>query len=202
MQKQQRGFTLLEVMLVLLIMGLAAGAVVLNYSGETQQDLLKKQSQRLQVVFNMASDYAVLNQQQLGLRVETDNNSYYFMWLDEQQEWQKLQIDPAFAEHQLPDTFNLELNLTDLPWDTDSNLFANDLFDESLSVSNDSVEIGEQQQKPLPPPQVFIYSSGEITPFTLSLGYLGDVTDELPSYFRLSGQDSVPLTLEGPLNEL
>jgi general secretion pathway protein H len=59
------GFTLLEVMLVLLIMGLATGAVVLSYSGENGPELLKKQTQRLQVVFNMASDFAVLNQQLL-----------------------------------------------------------------------------------------------------------------------------------------
>ena len=71
------GFSLIEVMVVLFIMGLATGAVMLSYSGESGQDLLKKQTQRLQVVFNMASDYAVLNQKQLGLRVENNNNSYY-----------------------------------------------------------------------------------------------------------------------------
>ncbi len=101
------GFTLLEVMLVLLIMGLATGAVVLSYNGENGRDILKKQTQRFQVVFNMASDYAVLNQRQLGLRVEDDNNSYFFMYLDETQKWQKLEFDNTFAEHQLPELFSL-----------------------------------------------------------------------------------------------
>ena len=194
------GFTLLEVMLVLLIMGLAMGAVVLSYSGENGQDLLKKQTQRLQVVFNMASDYAVLNQRQLGLRVEDKDNSYYFMVLDEQQEWQKLELDNTFAEHTLPDLFSLELFLTDLPWETEENLFSSGLSDEELSVSTDRVEIGNEEEKKLDPPQVFIFSSGEITPFSITLAFEPEFSNELPSYFRLNGQDSTPLKSEGPLD--
>jgi general secretion pathway protein H len=194
------GFTLLEVMLVLLIMGLATGAVVLSYTGESGRDLLKKQTQRFQVVFNMASDYAVLNQRQLGLRVEDDNNSYFFMYLDETQKWQKLEFDNTFAEHQLPELFSLELFLTGLPWETDKSLFSSGVFDEELSVSNDAVEIGNEEEKELEPPQVFIFSSGEITPFSVTLAYEPEFGNELPSYYRINGQDSAPLTTEGPLD--
>jgi general secretion pathway protein H len=194
------GFTLLEVMLVLLIMGLATGAVVLSYTGESGRDLLKKQTQRFQVVFNMASDYAVLNQRQLGLRVENDNNSYFFMYLDETQKWQKLEFDNTFAEHQLPELFSLELFLTGLPWETDKSLFSSGVFDEELSVSNDAVEIGNEEEKELEPPQVFIFSSGEITPFSVTLAYEPEFGNELPSYYRINGQDSAPLTTEGPLD--
>ena len=194
------GFTLLEVMLVLLIMGLATGAVVLSYSGENGPDLLKKQTQRLQVVFNMASDFAVLNQRQLGLRVENANNSYYFMYQDEEQEWQKLELDSTFAEHQLPDLFSLELFLTGLPWETENSLFSSGIFDEELSVSNDGVEIGNEEEKKLDPPQIFIFSSGEITPFSITLAYEPEFSNELPTYYRVNGQDSTPLTTEGPLD--
>ncbi|AGH47577.1 type II secretion system minor pseudopilin GspH [Paraglaciecola psychrophila] len=194
------GFTLLEVMLVLLIMGLATGAVVLSYSGENGPDLLKKQTQRLQVVFNMASDFAVLNQRQLGLRVENAKNSYYFMYQDEEQEWQKLELDNTFAEHQLPDLFSLELFLTGLPWETENSLFSSGLFDEELSVSNDGVEIGNEGEKKLDPPQIFIFSSGEITPFSITLAYEPEFSNELPTYYRVNGQDSTPLTTEGPLD--
>jgi general secretion pathway protein H len=194
------GFTLIEVMLVLLIMGLAMGAVVLSYSGENGKDLLKKQTQRLQVVFNMASDYAVLNQRQLGLRVEDENNSYYFMYLDEEQDWQKHELDTTFAEHQLPELFSLKLSLTDLPWETEESLFSSGVFDEELSVSSDGVEIGNEEEKKLDPPQVFIFSSGEITPFSITLAYDPEFSNELPAYYRIDGQDSTPLTSEGPLD--
>ncbi|MFQ3189087.1 MAG: general secretion pathway protein H [Paraglaciecola sp.] len=194
------GFTLLEVMLVLLIMGLATGAVVLSYSGENGEDLLKKQTQRLQVVFNMASDFAVLNQRQLGLRVEDDKKSYYFMYQDQEQEWQKLELDTTFSEHQLPDMFSLELFLTDLPWEIEDSLFGSGVFDEELSVSDDGVEIGNEEEKKLAPPQIFIFSSGEITPFSITLAYEPEFSNELPTYFRVNGKDSTPLTTEGPLD--
>lgn len=194
------GFTLIEVMVVLLIMGLATGTVMLSYTGESGQDLLKKQTQRLQVVFNMASDYAVLNQRQLGLRVEDKNRSYYFMYLDEDEEWQKLELDKTFAEHQLPKSFNLELSLTDLPWETEDSLFSSEVFDEGLSVSEDGVQIGKEEDKKLDPPQIFIFSSGEITPFSITLAYEPEFSNEQPSYFRVNGQDSIPLTTEGPLD--
>jgi len=194
------GFSLIEVMVVLFIMGLATGAVMLSYSGESGQDLLKKQTQRLQVVFNMASDYAVLNQRQLGLRVENKDRSYYFMYLDEVEEWQKLELDKTFAEHQLPEFYSLDLSLTDLPWETEDSLFSSDAFDEGLSVSNDAVEIGNEEVKKLDPPQIFIFSSGEITPFSITFAYEPEFSNEQPSYFRIDGQDSTPLTTEGPLD--
>lgn len=194
------GFTLIEVMVVLLIMGLATGAVMLSFSGESGRDLLIKQSQRLQVVFNMASDYAVLNQRQLGLRVEANKNHYYFMYLDEEQEWKKLEFDATFGEHQLPDLFSIELTLTDLPWETEDSFFEAGVFDEELSLSSDGVDIGNEEDKQLDPPQVFIFSSGEITPFSIILGFEPEFSNESPSYFRVNGQDSVPLVTEGPLD--
>lgn len=60
---KKAGFTLLEVMLVLLLMGLAAGYVMFNAFGASKSDLLKTQAQRLQVIVDMASDFAVLNQE-------------------------------------------------------------------------------------------------------------------------------------------
>ncbi|WP_255456456.1 type II secretion system minor pseudopilin GspH [Paraglaciecola sp. L3A3] len=196
----QKGFTLIEVMLVLVIMGLAASAVVFNFNGQSNDELLKQQVQRLEVIFNMASDYAVLNQRQLGLRVEQKTNSYYFMLLDENQKWTKFAGDPTFEEHELPELFNLELTLTDLPWETEQNLFSTEVFDEESSFDQDIVQIGEEEEKPLLPPQIFIFSSGEITPFSLSLAFEPEFSNELPVYFRLNGQDSIPLQREGPLD--
>ena len=93
------GFTLLEVMLVLLLMGLAAGYVMFNAFGASKADLLKSQAQRLQVLVDMASDYAVLNQQQLGIRIEQKDNEYYFVFLDENDEWQRIEGEKYYEPH-------------------------------------------------------------------------------------------------------
>lgn len=197
-QHLSTGFTLLEVMLVLLLIGLSAGYVIFNAFGASQSDLLKDQAQRMQVIVDMASDYAVLNQQQLGIRIEEDDNAYYFVYLDENDKWQRVEDENIYATHTLPEQFSMSLNLDDLPWDVEDRLFDRELFDENLSVSEDGVEIGNEEEEQLPPPQILIMSSGEITPFTLSFNYEGE-RGEMPVYFSLQNQDLPPLALEGPL---
>ena len=194
-----RGFTLLEVMLVLLLMGLAAGYVMFNAFGASKSDLLKSQAQRLQVIVDMASDYAVLNQQQLGIRVEQAENSYYFVYLDDEDEWQRVEDEKMYAPYTLPEPFTLTLNLDDLPWDEEDSLFDRDLFDENLSVSDAGVDIGSEEEKTLPPPQILIMSSGEITPFSLMFNYEGDFNEE-PVYFALQNKETPTLSLTGPLD--
>lgn len=194
---KKAGFTLLEVMLVLLLIGLAAGFVMFNAFGASKSDLLKSQAQRLQVIVDMASDFAVLNQQQLGVRFEQQKNEYYFVYLDDEDEWQRIEED-IYSTYTLPEPFTYELNLDDLPWDVEDRLFDRELFDENLSVSDAGVEIGNEEEKKLPPPQILIMSSGEITPFVLSFNYEGDDGEE-PVYYSLQNQELPPLTLEGPL---
>ena len=194
---KKAGFTLLEVMLVLLLIGLATGFVMFNAFGASKSDLLKSQAQRLQVIVDMASDFAVLNQQQLGVRFEQQKNEYYFVYLDDEDEWQRIEED-IYSTYTLPEPFTYELNLDDLPWDVEDRLFDRELFDENLSVSDAGVEIGNEEEKKLPPPQILIMSSGEITPFVLSFNYEGDDGEE-PVYYSLQNQELPPLTLEGPL---
>ena len=194
---KKAGFTLLEVMLVLLLIGLAAGFVMFNAFGASKSDLLKSQAQRLQVIVDMASDFAVLNQQQLGVRFEQQQNEYYFVYLDDEDEWQRIEED-IYSTYTLPEPFTYELNLDDLPWDVEDRLFDRELFDENLSVSDAGVEIGNEEEKKLPPPQILIMSSGEITPFVLSFNYEGDDGEE-PVYYSLQNQELPPLSLEGPL---
>lgn len=199
---QKRGFTLLEVMLVLLLMGLAAGYVVFNVVGVNQTDRLEQQVRRFQVVFDMAADYAVLNQLQLGVRVEEEKGEYLFMILDEEDKWRLLEQTDTFQSYEIPEPFAMELSLEDLPWDTDESFFSDGVFDEELSVSDDGVEIGNEEDKPLPPPQILILSSGDITPFSLAFIYEPEFGSDLPVYFRVNGEDTPPLALEGPLEEL
>ena len=197
---KQHGFTLLEVMLVLLLMGLAVGTVMFNAIGSNYSEDLSKQAKRFQVIFDMASDQAVLNQQQLGLRIE--QQTYEFYLLDDEQNWQKMEQDKLFANYEMPEPFSIELQLEGLPWEQEENLFDQELFDEGLSVSEDGVEIGEEEEKKLPPPQVLLLSSGDITPFSLIFKYEPEFGNDQVAYYRVNGQDTTPLQFEGPLSNL
>lgn len=200
-RKHPLGFTLLEVMLVLVLMGLAASYVVFNVFGASKSDLLKQEVQRLQVIVDMASDYAVLNQAQLGVRIEESKRQYYFMFLDEEDKWQPVTDEDIYDTYTLPEPFTLTLNLDDLPWDTEDQLFDRDIFDESLSVSDDEVDIGKEEEKKLPPPQILIMSSGEVTPFSLLFSFEPEFGGDEPVYFTLNNEDLPPLVMEGPLEE-
>ena len=187
----------MEVILVMALIGLIVSTVSYTaFSSNVQKDI-EKQVQRLQVVFNMASDYAVINQLEMGLRIDEQKQSYEFVKLDEDEKWVPIEDVKHFALQNMPEGVALELSLEGLPWQEDDSLFDAGVFDEELSVSSESVDIGKEEDKLPPPPQVFILSSGEITPFELSIKYRSVDQDDF--YYVLQGVDTVPLLFDGPL---
>ncbi|WP_395338674.1 type II secretion system minor pseudopilin GspH [Ningiella sp. W23] len=194
----QHGFTLLEIILVLAIIGLVVSTVSYNIIGTDPRDEVEQETRKLQVLVDMASDYAVLNQMQLGLRLDDEKVSYEFVHLDENQRWQPIQNQEIFTLRELPEYYSFELFLEDLPWQEDESLFDSTIFDEGLSVSEDSVEIGNEEDIEPPPPQILILSSGEITPFELQLIFEDPFSDDSPFFFSLQGQEVPPLVREGP----
>lgn len=196
---QESGFTLMEVMLVMALIGLIASTISYTvFSNNVEKDI-EKEVQRLQVVFNLASDYAVINQHELGLRIDEEKQSYEFVKLDEEKLWQPLEANKYFELKEMPPGVFLELNLDGLPWQEEDGLFDTKVFDEELSVSNDGVEIGSEEDIEPEPPQIFILSSGEITPFELKIRYEPQDLDDDEFYFLLQGIETVPLSREGPL---
>lgn len=196
--KLQTGFTLLEVILVIAIIGLVMATVQYTLFSADPSEEVEKETQRLQAVFSLASDYAVINQLEMGLRIDDEKQTYEFVKLSEDQQWLPLEGQQHFALYELPEGLTLELSLEGLSWQEDEGLFDNGIFDEELSVSNKSVEIGDEEKEP-EPPQIFILSSGEITPFELRLDYQPQDFDQESFSFLLKGIDTVPLEREGPI---
>lgn len=195
---QQAGFTLLEVIIVLALIGLILSSVrYVVFTGNVEKDI-EKEVRRLQVVFNMASDYALINQLELGLRIDREEQSYQFVKLDEKETWVALDNQKHFEKVFFSQGVVLEITLDGFIWQDDDSLFDNRIFDEELSVSNDGVDIGNDEDKAPPPPQVFILSSGEITPFELIIRYEPQEIGEDPFKFVLQGRETVPLTLQSP----
>lgn len=198
MRRQQTGFTLLEVMLVLALMGLIISVVTYSALGTNNYDKVDEQAKRFQVVFDMASDYAVLNQVQLGIRVDEEENTYTYVVLDEEDQWMELPDQKLFASYHLPEFMTLSLNLDDLPWEQEEQLFDRGVFDEELSVSNAGVEIGDEEDIPPPPPQIFLLSSGDITPFELSITFEDAFSDQNPITFTLRAKETTPIDRIAP----
>jgi general secretion pathway protein H len=197
-RKQQTGFTLIEIMLVLALMGLMISVVSYTALGTNNYDKVNQQAKRFQVVFDMASDYAILNQVQLGIRIDEEENTYTYVALDDDDDWVELAGQKLFESYQLPEDMTLQLFLDDLPWQQEEQLFDRSLFDEELSVSDEGVEIGNEEDIVPPPPQLFLLSSGDLTPFELTITFADAFSNEDPITFTLRAKEVTPIERIAP----
>ncbi len=196
-----KGFTLLEVLVVIALIGLIVSAVQFNFSGKRPEDVLQKASYQFATLFESAANYGLLNNIELGLYV--DKTSYQFLGYDGVK-WSEISEQAWLAKQTLPENVTLTLALDDLPID-DPLLFDSSVFkiqnEEYLSF--DAIEEAKktEEEKQLLP-QVYILSGGDITPFSLTFQF----TEEMSLYnelddlaYRVTGIYSTPLTIEGPV---
>jgi len=136
----QRGFTLLELMVVILIIGVILTFAGLSTGGDSRAEQLQREASRLIALIDMASEQAMLRSEQLAIRFgDTD---YEFMLL-QAGKWAALEDDGPLRARELPKGIELRLELEENP------------------------PPGLQAQD-TEAPQVFVLSSGEMTPFTLT----------------------------------
>lgn len=158
--QRARGFTLLEVMLVLLLVGILASAVVINFSGNSPEQRLEKEVLRFSQVFQFIADSAQLRQQEWGLVVAAGQYAFVYYQADG---WQWAQQPAAAKAYTLPEGIALTVELDGLPGEEQSLLsqLEWEVVDEDLATSPDA-------SSPPPLPQVFILSSGEVSPFRIT----------------------------------
>ncbi|MBW0146135.1 type II secretion system minor pseudopilin GspH [Marinobacter arenosus] len=137
---QQTGFTLLEILVVLIIVGLLASLAVFTMGGSSQQRQLTNEVRDLYLLMQTASEQAVVNNLELGLLVEPD--SYQFVaYQDQTGDW-KASGERLFRERTLPE------------WLVVTEFIENDA--PRLASAEDELR-----------PDVVFFSSGETTPFEL-----------------------------------
>jgi len=136
----QRGFTLLELMVVLVIIGVLLTFVGLSTGGDSRAEQMQREATRLIALIDMASEQAVLRSEQLAIRFGDED--YEFMLL-QSGKWAALQDDGPLRGRELPKGMELRLELEENP---------------PPGLQAEDAEA----------PQVFLLSSGEMTPFTLT----------------------------------
>lgn len=93
-----RGFTLLELLVVLVIVGLVLGFVSIN-AIQSEQQALQKEAQRIALLLQLAREEAIVRNRPIAF--EADSNSYRFLVRDEE-EWHALPQDDLLRERSFP----------------------------------------------------------------------------------------------------
>lgn len=187
-----RGFTLIEVMLVIVLIGIMVSAVQFSFSSSKPEQVLQQNSARFAGIFDVAVEYGMLNNIELGLYL--DDNTYQFLGYDGIR-WSPIADNPLFDVYTLPEGIEISLQLDDLPIDEAL------LFDpELLNSEEDEDSFSEEEEEKKLIPQVYILSGGDITPFSLTFELADFAFDsDEDVIFKVTGIYSTPLTIEGPL---
>ena len=161
-QQRPYGFTLLEIMLVLLLMGMVSVGVVMTLPNNlTSQENVHWQAQRFRTLLQFAEDEALISGLELGLVF--DKNSYQFAFYDYKiQKWLPVVNKQIQSKVELPETLKIEYLLSGSLWDEIDTEKQDEFIDEDDLVSID----GEEKVVSLRP-QVYVMSSGEVTPFSV-----------------------------------
>jgi general secretion pathway protein H len=163
MLKRQQGFTLLEIMLVVIIMGMISVGVVMSMPSINSKQGIDWQTQRLVTLLQFAQDEALISGIELGL-VFTEKSYQFAFYEHTKKRWLPVSIKAIDGEISLKPPLTLSYQLAGSVWEEIENS-SNDSF----IKDEDRVHIdGDEKQKTLTP-QVYIMSSGEVTPFTIIL---------------------------------
>ncbi|KFZ36616.1 general secretion pathway protein GspH [Shewanella mangrovi] len=166
--KRQQGFTLLEVMLVVLLMGLMAAAVTMSIGSGGQQQVLSREAQRFMATTEALQDEAVLSGGFFGIVVE--EHKYHFVVMHEGK-WHPIEQDNLLSERELPAGIVTDLEVEGLPLEQDEE--QQSWFDEPL------IDTNAEEKKKFPEPQIMLLPSGEMTSFKLRFIAAGDAGQQL-----------------------
>jgi general secretion pathway protein H len=144
----QRGFSLLELLVVVAIIGIMAGAVMLSVGSLGHDREIQDETERLRSVLDLLHEESLMQSRDYGIMFTA--TGYRFYLYDYQQlEWVEPRDDRLLREYTLKPRLSMALVLDgrDVPLEPDF----------------------ESQDVDTPAPQVMLLASGEVTPFTLEM---------------------------------
>jgi general secretion pathway protein H len=141
------GFTLLEVMVVLLIIGITLGCLMLKVN--PRQQTAGVEGQRLVALLNLASEEAILNAEEYALEIGPSEYRFVRQTPDN---WRPITDDELFRNRTLPDLLTLRL-----------------FIDNEQIPLIPFAELADQLGPGPGPARILLLSSGEVTPFRLEV---------------------------------
>ena len=170
--RASRGFTLIEIMVVVVIVGLMVAGAVLALGSLGTDRSLEQESRRLQALMAYARDQAELQTREFGLRLVPDG--YEFVVLDvglKQSQWRTAGEDDSLRKRTWPGGIQAELD-----------------------VDGRRVVIKADVSGSEPLPQVMLLSSGEMSSFNVRLHREGN---EATAQLRNTAANEIELVAPG-----
>lgn len=146
---RSKGFTLVEILVVLLIIAAVISLAVLSVNSTGRDSQLDEESRRIEGLVGLLHERALLEGRDFGLRIEPA--AYEFVFYDSHRNrWLMMDQEREFRHRELPKGITFQLQL-------DSQTVVIKPVDRNLTSGDP------------PGPQVAIAASGEGTPFRLIL---------------------------------
>jgi general secretion pathway protein H len=146
---RSKGFTLVEILIVLLIIAVVISLTVLTVTSTGRDGQLDEESRRIEGLVGLLHERALLEGRDFGLRIEP--TAYEFVVYDTfRDRWLMLDQEQEFRHRELPKGITFQLQL------------------DSQTVVIKPIERNLTSGEP-PNPQIAIAASGEGTPFRLIL---------------------------------
>ncbi|WP_299688935.1 type II secretion system minor pseudopilin GspH [Hydrocarboniphaga sp.] len=184
---REDGFTLIEIMVVMVIVGILASFVSLSIGNRTNDDRLQAESKRLQQLILFAAEQAQIQGVEIGLRTTTEG--FEFLSMDNRGLWQPVD-EGTLRPREIAAPFYLELTVEGQkvkPVEVNHaeerrQKEADDKKDDEKKDPGADSELHLDNDKPKnrPQPQIFLLSSGDASAFQLDLKL-----KNYASYYRL-----------------
>lgn len=157
--RRQAAFSLIEILVVVVIVGIVASIALLSVGIVGDDRELQTEARRLTALVEVAQSEAVMQGREFG--VEFLQSGYRFVeWDPLTNQWAELFGDDIFRQRQLPEGAEFELFLEGQRIT---------LEPEAAEFDDPDDEDGPASRIETYAPHVFVFSSGDVTPFELRL---------------------------------